>query len=349
MKKLMKAQRFYKVNEPLRLEQIPIPQIKPDEVLVDVKATGVCGSDIHIIYEGVTPTGFLPITLGHEPSGVVAEVGANVQDWKVGDRVAVSSIVACGKCFNCLRGRESICANRKLLGIHLDGGLAEYMAAPATNLAKLPDNVPFDQGAAVTDAVATPYHAIVTRGRLDPGETVAVIGCGGLGIHGVQICKMGGASKVIAVDADDEILARTKIVGATDVVNAREGGTVEKIKNLTGGFGVDLALEFVGHKDTIALGVESLKIGGRLVVVGLGPDNITVLPPTIFVRSELQVIGSYGWERRDISMLLDLITHGKMDISGSITARFPLEEANRALTNLRDKVGKPIRIVVVQE
>ena len=223
------------------------------------------------------------------------------------------------------------------------------MAAPAANLIKLPDNVPFDQGAAVTDAVATPYHAIVTRGKLSLGETVAVIGCGGLGIHGVQICKIGGASKVIAVDADDEILARTKKAGATDVVNTKGGGATEKIKEMTDGLGVDMALEFVGHKDTIALGVECLKIGGRLVVCGLGPDNITVLPPTIFVRSEFQVIGSYAWERRDISMLLGLISSGKMDISGSVTARFPLEEANRALENLRDKVGKPIRIVVVQE
>ena len=349
MSKLMKAQRFYKVNEPLRLEQIPIPQIKPDEVLIDVKANGVCGSDIHILYEGVTPTGFLPITLGHEPSGVIAEIGANVKDWKVGDRVAVSSIVACGKCYNCLRGRESICVNRKLLGIQLDGALAEYMAAPVGNLVKLPANVPFDQGAAVTDAVATPYHAIITRGRLSLGETVAVFGCGGLGIHGVQICKIAGASQVIAIDADDEILARTKKVGATDVVNAKDGNTVEKIRDLTGGFGVDLALEFIGNKNTITQGAECLKIGGRLVVVGLGPDDITLLPPTIFVRTEREVIGSYGWERRDISMLLGLIESGRMDISGSITARFPLEEANKALENLRYKVGKPIRIVVVQE
>jgi len=349
MKGTMKAQRFYKVNEPLKLELLPIPQIRQDEALIDVKATGICGSDIHIMYHGVTPTAFLPITLGHEPSGIIAEVGENVKGWKVGDRVSVSCVVTCGKCFNCLIGRESICINRKLLGIHLNGGLAEYMAAPSKNLIKLPDVVPFDQGGIVTDAVATPYHAITARGRLQPGETVAVIGCGGLGIHAVQLCRIAGASRIIAIDIDDEILVRSRKVGSTDIINAKGGDVPGKIKGITEGLGVDLALEFVGRQDTIALGVESLKVGGRLVVCGLGPDNISILPPTVFVRSEYEVIGSYAFERRDITILLELISSGKLDISGSISERFGLEEANTALEHLRDKVGKPIRIVIVQE
>jgi 2-desacetyl-2-hydroxyethyl bacteriochlorophyllide A dehydrogenase len=345
----MKAARFYKVNEPLKIETIPIPEIKPDEVLVKVKANGICGSDIHIVFEGVTPTGFLPITLGHEPSGVIAEVGSNVTGWKEGDRVAVSSVVTCGKCFNCLSGRESICLNRKLLGIHLDGALAEYMAAPAGNLVKLPDNVPFDQGAVLTDAVATPFHAITKRANLKLGEKVAVVGCGGLGIHGVQLCKIAGASKIIAVDVDDEILERAKKVGATDTVNAKEGKAAEKVKEIAGGIGVDLSLEFVGRQDTIALGVECLKVGGRLVVVGLGAENINVLPPTIFVRSEFAVIGSYAWDREDIIKLVGLMEEGKLDISASITERFGLDEVNTALDHLHKKTGKPIRIVVVQD
>lgn len=349
MKGEMKAARFHKVNEKLTIERIPIPQIKPDEILLDVKATGICGSDLHIVYEGVTPTGFLPITLGHEPSGVVAEVGENVTDWKVGDRVVVNSVVICGKCYNCLRGRGSICINKKVLGIHFNGGLAEYMAVPSRNLVKLPDNVPFDQGAIVTDAVATPYHAITARGKLQLGETVAIVGCGGLGIHAVQLCRTAGASRIIAVDIDDEILDRTKSVGATDIVNPKSGNTADKIKEVTGGLGVDLALEFVGRQDTIALGVESLKVGGRLVICGLGPDDISVMPPTIFVRSEYEVIGSYAFDHRDIAILLRFMSSGKLDISGSITERFSLGEANTALENLRDRVGHPIRLVIVQE
>ncbi|GAH62923.1 unnamed protein product [marine sediment metagenome] len=213
----------------------------------------------------------------------------------------------------------------------------------------MPDNVPFDQGAVVTDAIATPYHAITARGKLQLGETVAIVGCGGLGIHAVQLCRIAGASRIISVDVDDEILDRTKSVGATDIVNPKSGNTADKIKEITEGLGVDLALEFVGHQDTIALGVESLKAGGRLVICGLGPDDISLHPPNIFVRSEYEVIGSYAFERRDIAILLELISSGKLDISGSITARFNLEEANTALEHLRDKAGKPIRIVIVQE
>lgn len=349
MEGTMKAQRFYKVNEPLKLEVVPIPLIGPDEVLVDVKATGICGSDIHIVYEGVTPTGFLPITLGHEPSGVIAEVGENVNDWKVGERVSISCVVTCGKCFNCMRGRQSICINRNLLGIHLNGALAEYMVTPVKNLIMLPDSVPFDQGAVVTDAIATPYHAITARGKLQLGETVAIVGCGGLGLHAVQLCRIAGASRVIAVDIDDEILDRTKRIGATDILNPKSGNAADEIKEITEGLGVDLALEFVGRQDTIALGVESLKVGGRLVICGLGPDDIKLQCPNIFVRSEYEVIGSYAFDRREIEIVLELISSGKLDISSSITARFSLEEANTALEHLRDKVGKPIRIVIVQE
>lgn len=349
MKGKMKAARFYKVNEPLKIETIPIPQIEEDEVLVDVKATGICGSDIHIVYEGVTPTGFLPITLGHEPSGVIVEVGSKVNDWKEGDRVAVSSLVTCGKCFNCLSGRESICLDRKLLGIHLNGALAEYMAVPARNLIRLPENVPFDQGAILTDAVATPYHAITKRANLRLGETVAVVGCGGLGIHAVQLCKIGGASKIIAVDVDEEILERVKKVGATDTINVKEDKAAERIKEIADGVGVDLSFEFVGRQDTIALGVECLKVGGRLVIVGLGPDNINVLPPTIFVRSEFSVLGSYAWDREDIIKLVGLMEQGSLDISGSIAERFGLDEVNTALDHLHKKIGKPIRIVIVQD
>lgn len=348
----MKAMRFYAVNEPLKLEEIPIPKIGPYDVLVDVKACGICGSDIHMVYEGidgVIPKDLLPVTLGHESSGVIVEVGRNVLNWNIGDRVAVNSLVTCGKCPNCLKGRTSICLTKRHLGFHLDGALAEYMSVPARNLTKIPDGVLFDQAAVITDAVATPYHAITARGKLQLGETVAILGCGGLGIHGVQLCLVGGASQIIAIDMDDEILERARKVGATHTINVNEGNAVKKIKAITGGTGVDLALEFVGHKDTISLGVKSLKSGGRLVVCGVGTENITILPANIFVWNEFQLIGSYSWEHNDISTLFDLVESGRIDLSGSISAKFPLDETNTALDNLKNRHGKPIRIIISQE
>ena len=166
----MKAARFHKVNYPLVVEEIPSPKPKSKEVLLKVKACGICGSDIHIVYEGITPTAFQPIILGHEFSGEVAGLGEGVKGWKVGDRAAVNCVVSCGTCPNCCLGNEQICLQRRLLGIHLNGGLAEYAVVPAANLARLPENVPFDQGAILTDAVATPYHGLTRRGNLLPGK-----------------------------------------------------------------------------------------------------------------------------------------------------------------------------------
>ncbi|HPK53195.1 MAG TPA: zinc-binding dehydrogenase [Smithellaceae bacterium] len=348
-KKMMKAARFYKVNEPLRIEEIPIPVPGPDEVLIRMRATGVCGSDVHIAYEGVTPTGFLPITLGHEPSGEVAEIGSNATEWKEGDRVVVSSIVTCGKCYNCLRGRESICISKKLLGIHLNGGLAEYMVAPRQNLIKIPGNIPFDQASTTSDAVATPFHALVSVGKIKLGDSVAIIGLGGLGLHAIQLAKLAGASKVIAVGRTPSVIERAMQAGANFGVNISEGNTAKKVKEITDGYGVDLAIELVGTQDMIALGADCLRQGGKLVVAGLGPDNVKVMPPTIFVRQELEVVGSYGWDRREIATILQLVAAGSLDISGSVSKRFKLEEVNTALENLRDRVGRPVRLVIVQD
>ena len=242
----MKAARFYKVGEPLKIDTIPIPKLGPEDVLVNVKACGICGSDIHIVYEGVTPTAYSPITLGHEPSGVIAALGPEVEGWKVGERVTVNPFLTCGKCINCLSGNSQICLSRRVIGIHTEGGLAEFLRVPSENLVHLPEPIPFDQGGIAVDAVATPFHAITKRGALKVGEKVAVFGCGGLGIHGVQIAKVCGASLVIAVDTIDSALERAKKVGADEVINPKREKPIQKIREMTGGIGVDLALEFIG-------------------------------------------------------------------------------------------------------
>ena len=196
------------------------------------------------------------------------------------------------------------------------------------------------------DAVATPFHAITNRGALRVGEKVAVFGCGGLGIHGVQIAKVCGASLVIAVDASDSALERAGKVGADEVINPRKENPIEKIKEMTGGMGVDMAVEFVGLKETIEQAVRSVRVGGRTVVVGLGPETIFLPPPTTFVRTELSFLGSYGSTTLEIQNVVDLVTSGKLDLSDSITERFPLEEVNKGLDHLHKKIGNPIRIVI---
>jgi propanol-preferring alcohol dehydrogenase len=273
-------------------------------------------------------------------------MGPEVEGWRVGERVVVNPFVTCGKCVNCLSGNSQICLSRRVIGIHMEGGLAEFLRVPPENLVRLPERIPFDQGGIAVDAVATPYHAITKRGALRVGERVAVFGCGGLGIHGVQIAKVCGASLVIAVDTIDSALERAKKVGADEVINPKREKSIQKIREMTGGIGVDLALEFIGIKDAIEQAVTSIRIGGRVVVVGLGPKTISLPPATTFVRTELSLLGSYGSTTGEIQSVIDLVGSGKLRLSESITERFPLEEVNRALDHLHKKIGNPIRIVI---
>ena len=347
--KNMKAARFYQVGHPLVIEEVPQPQPGPEEVLIRVKACGICGSDIHIVYEGVTPTAFQPIILGHEFSGEIAEVGEGGEGWSVGDRAAVNCIVSCGTCPNCLSGNQQICLQRRLLGIQLNGGLAEYVVVRARNLARLPDQVPFDQGAVLTDAVATPYHALTRRGKCSPGESVAVLGCGGLGLHAVQLAKLLGAGLVIALDVSEVALERARERGADMVCRSDREDPLEVIKQATGGRGVDLSLECIGLQKTIATAVQVLRTGGRAVIVGLGSEKILTLPPTEFVRREISLLGSYAFTTREIVDLIEWVKAGKLDLSASISKRLPLEDVNQGLEVLHRKIDDPIRVVVLMD
>src|SRR4030067_377747 len=344
MTEKMKAARFYGVGKPLKIDTVPVPKLGPGDVLVEITACGICGSDIHIVYEGVTPTAYTPMTLGHEPSGVVFGIGSEVKDWKIGDRVTIHPFLTCGQCINCLSGNSQICLSRRVIGIHTEGGLAEFLKVPAKNLVLLPVNIPFDQGGIIVDAVATPVHAVTNRGGLKAGEKVAIFGCGGLGIHGIQIAKVCGASLVIAVDAIDSALDRAKKVGADEVINPRKENPIEKLTEMTGGMGVDLAVEFVGLKETIEQAVRSVRVGGRIVVVGLGPETVYLPPPTTFVRTEVSFLGSYGSTTLEIQNVIDVVAGGNLDLSESITERFQLEEVTAGLERLHQKIGKPIRL-----
>jgi propanol-preferring alcohol dehydrogenase len=346
MEDTMRAARFYKVGEPLLIEELPIPEIGPGEVLVKVKACGICGTDVHIARDGTIPPAKTPITLGHEIAGVIAEVGIGVERWKVDDRVLIISSITCGTCYACRSGHEGLCINAQILGLHTDGGLADYLKIPASCLTKIPDEVPFEQAAIIGDAVATPYHAIITRGNLRLGETVAIFGCGGLGSHGIQIARLAGAAKVIAIDISNEILERSKELGADFTINSAKEKTGKRIREITDGKGVDLALEFVGTAVTIDRAVKSIRKGGRAVIVGIGPEKIELVSPYVFVYCEDQVLGSFGGTKEEIDRILELIKMKKLDLSRSISQVLKLEQINEGLEKLEKKVGNPIRIVI---
>lgn len=346
IQRVMRAARLYAPQQPLRIEETPTPEPGPEEALVQIAAAGICGTDLHFALEGALPVATLPLILGHEAAGRVVEVGSGVRGLKEGDRVCFFPAWSCGCCRYCLAGREPLCLNAKTFGMTIDGAFAEYLVGPERALIKLPDGVPFEIGAIVTDAVASPFHALRARGSLRAGESVAVFGCGGLGYHAVKLARLMGASQIIAIDTSGGALEHARRAGADCVVNADREDVAKTIRALTDGVGVDLALEFVGRSETVHQAVKVLGRGGRAVVVGVGPEPAQLPPLISFVGKENALIASFGMDRRDTEDALALIAAGRLDLSDSITARLPLSEINEGLWRLKRKEGDPIRIVI---
>ncbi|MFA9444991.1 zinc-binding dehydrogenase [Egicoccus sp. AB-alg6-2] len=329
--------------EDVRIDEVPLPRPAHGEVLVQVKACGVCASDLHVV-AGITPHGpQLPQILGHEPAGVVAALGDGVRDWQVGDRVAWVMSRPCGVCEYCRLGRENLCVTTSVAGVDHDGVQAEYAVADARYLVPLPAGLPFDQAAIVTDAVATPYHAL-KRGGVGADMTVAVFGLGGLGMHAVLLAKLAGAA-VVGIDVSEVNLQRALAWGADEVVDASEGSVARRIRELSEG-GVDRSFEFVGLPETVDQAVKSLRPGGRATIVGLGPQAIQTVPIALFVAQETELVGSFGYTQQDLGELYDLVESGRLDLTRSVTDRLTLDEFPDALRRLETREGNPIRMVV---
>lgn len=342
----MQAARLINPGDPLCIETLEIPKPLDGEVLVRVAACGLCGTDIHLAVDGDLPVERTPITLGHEAAGVIAEIGAGVTDFKTGDRVAMFPAAFCGACRFCNIGRESLCERSKVYGMARDGALAEYVTAPARSLIPIPDGVPFDIAAIITDGVSTPFHALRSRGALQPGECVAVIGCGGLGTHAVMLARILGAGCIVAVDVQTEARARALSLGADHAFNPTDAGFIKQMHNALSRPGVDLALEFVGRAKTTETALRLLDKTGRAVLVGVGMERPSLPPLAAFVGREQSVLGSFGMNMADIADLLTLVAEGKLDLSASVSARYPLSRANDALQHLADKNASVVRLVV---
>src|SRR5215211_8894958 len=262
----MKAIQMINAGQPLDVQEIPIPDIADKDVLVRVRAAGICHSDAHY-RAGRSSMGMIPITLGHEVAGEVEWVGSNVTTVKAGERVCLHYNISCGDCTYCKSGNEQFCTTVKMIGHHIDGGYAEYIAVPARNAIPLPEEISFDEGATLMCASATALHAL-RRGRLKDGETVAVFGVGGLGMSAIQLAKALGAVEVYAVDIKRDKLELASQYGAIPV-DASRSDAVEEIRKLTGGKGVDVALEMIGLPETMKQTIDSLGVLGRAVIVGL--------------------------------------------------------------------------------
>jgi alcohol dehydrogenase, propanol-preferring len=329
--------------EEVRIDEVPVPLPGAGQVLLRIRACGVCASDLHVV-TGVTPHGpRLPQTLGHEPAGEIAAVGDGVDGWMVGDRVAALAATPCGRCGYCVAGRENLCVRVEVAGVDVDGTQAGFALADARYVVPIPAELPFEQAAIVTDAVATPYHAL-KRGGVGEGSTVAIFGLGGLGMHAVLLAKLAGA-EVIGVDVDEVNLSRALEWGADDVVDARDGRPARRVRELSEG-GVDRSFEFVGLADTLDQAVKSLRPGGRATIVGLGPAPLTTVPIARFVAQETELVGSFGSTPQDLGELFDLVEQGRLDLSRSVTDVLTLDEFPHALERLETREGNPVRMVV---
>lgn len=341
----MKALQLMEIGRPLELREISKPVPGPDDVLVRVKAAGICHSDVHYC-DGLSPVGPLPHTLGHEVAGEIEAVGSGVDSHSVGDRVALHYLLTCGACTFCRSASEQFCPEGQMLGKDRPGGYAEYVCIPAQNVVCLPDEVPFEQGAISMCSSATVFHAL-RKGRMQPGEDVAIFGTGGLGMSALQLAKALGARAVYAVDIHAERLALAERLGAVPV-DAGAGDPVAEIGRLTGGRGVDVSLELIGLPAVMRQAIQSLAPYGRAVIVGLADRPLEVDTYRELLGKEAEVIGCSDHLGIELPVLLEFMRQGRLDLSSVITRILPLEAdpISAALDNLRC-YGRGIRTVIV--
>jgi len=327
----MLAARFVEAGKPFAVEKIDVPVIEPDEVLVAIKASGICGTDVHYHSGGFSPY-IIPLTLGHEGAGVVKEVGSDVTHIKVGDHVVIHYIISCGNCKPCLQGYDNRCRHRQSIGSHVDGTFAEYIKVPARSALKMADNVPFEWGAIAACAVSTPYHSVKISG-LKVGDTALVFGVGGVGLHAVMWAKFFGAGKVMAVDVIDSKLEEAQRYGADLVVNATRDNVLEAVEKATDGWGVDVAIECSGSPKAMEQAIKAIKgrnryATGTAVSVGL---QTTPLQAEYWGLREGRLMVSGDHTRFELQQVIQLMEARKIDLSQSITHRIPLQDVNEGV------------------
>ena len=333
MPKMMKAQ-IVKAPYEMEYTEVPVPEISDDEVLIKVKGCGICGSDTSI-YTGKYAKDKLPLITGHEFWGEIAEVGKNAKGLKVGDRVAVDICITCGTCYFCRHGDGLLCETFTQLGIHTDGGFAEYVKAPWKNCYHLPDDMD-DYTAAFVEPLTAVVHAS-QRMNAPIASSVAVIGCG-LGLLHAQVAKARGCAPVIVIgtDADENRFKIAKEMGADYVINASQTDPVEEVMKITGGIGVDNVIEAVGNPRTYEQAFKMLRRGGKLEAFGIcAEDAAAQLEPYQFVLGEKKVSGSCAGIGNNWAEAITLLQYGVVKPQPMFSMAVPLSELETALEELK--------------
>jgi len=342
---MMKAAQLVEIGKDLEIRDVPKPEIRKNEVLVKVKAAGICRSDLHY-KNGTSLVGKLPITLGHEVSGIVEEMGRGCSKFKKGDRVCIHYLITCGDCYFCNTGSEQFCQKGKMIGKHVNGGFAEYIRVPERNLFPLPPEISFEEGAVMMCSSATAFHAMSKVGSII-GKEVAIFGIGGLGASAVQLAQIFGARTVYAVDVDESKLELAKIYNAIPI-NAKKEDPVQKIKELTDG-GANISFEFIGLPLTVKQALDCLCVHGKMVHVGICNTQVSLNPYHDILLKEAEIIGCADHLRQELPVLINLAQTRRFDVSKLITEKIPFWKINEGIKQLETNKGSPIRIVVGME
>ncbi len=340
MGKKMRAVQLFAPGD-VRCMEVDVPQIKKkNDVIVKVKSCGVCGSDIpRVMSKGAYR---YPITIGHEFAGQVAEIGSEVRKVKLGDRVTVMPLIPCDKCEFCRIGEAIVCDNYDYYGSRIDGAMAEYISVCADNIIKLPDGVDYETGS-MTDPVSVALHA-VRKAEILPGQSAVVFGLGAIGYLTVQWLKAVGCSKVYAVDIFEDKFKLAELLGADNCINGKRQDVVKTILELTGGVGVDAAIELAGSKFTQIQAIQSVRKMGAVVFCGISYDDLTIPNAALakILRGELTIKGSWNssiaplpineWESS-----LIFIKNGKIKADPLVTHRVRLEDCQKAFEMMYNK------------
>ena len=358
----MKAAVFREVNQPMEVEDIDVSKPGPREVLIRTVAAGVCHSDLHF-FNGTYP-GITPMVLGHESAGVVEQVGSDVHYVKPGDHVITCLSVFCGHCEYCLTGHMSLCQEPETRRGQDDeprisqsggplqqfanlGSFAEYMLVHEHALAKIRDDMPMDRAALIGCGVTTGVGAVIHTAKVEPGSTVAVIGCGGVGLSCINGAAIAGASRVIAVDMVPSKLELARKFGATDVVNGADGDPVEQVKELSDG-GVHYSFEAIGLKVTAEQAFGMLRNGGTATIIGMIPpgDMVSLHGPEFLFEKKIQ--GSFMGSNRfrvDMPRFVELYLQGKLHLDDLVSSHIKLSDINDAFKQL--ETGEIARNVIM--
>jgi D-arabinose 1-dehydrogenase-like Zn-dependent alcohol dehydrogenase len=338
----MKAAVLYEARQPLKIEDLHMPDVGGDDVLIKVAACGVCHTDLKVL-EGrnrFTP----PTVLGHEVAGTVEQVGAHCQDFKTADRVIIGMRYKCGRCRYCLSARENLCERRPVPPILKKtdgtiitrwnvGGFADYVSVPAYMAFKIPDGISMEEASVVGCRVTTAYNAVKHRARLEPGDSALVIGCGGIGLNTIQFLKCFGAYPIIAVDISEEKLDAAKQFGASHTINGTAEDPVTTTIKLTGG-GVDKAFEAIGNPKTSDQIIQATRPGGTATIIGgLGNAPFTISSGN-FVTREVTITGVSSRQANDVEEVFHMATLGRIELKSLITRSYRYDQINQALADL---------------